>query len=162
MSDMSGQQPDTGRPNALESRGPWLARFLVPAARMSLPRQVLPGQFYLVTRRCTQRQFLLRPDAATADPDRRWFLAAGPRRAGPRRGCFAIAEAVRLPWPGPSPGPGSRRGPGPPPGLLCDSRGLFDHDPGSRCPLGHCVTRRLAERCPRLGHVWPAAGQRTS
>ena len=32
---------------------------------MSLPRQVLPGQFYLVTRRCTQRQFLLRPDAAT-------------------------------------------------------------------------------------------------
>jgi REP element-mobilizing transposase RayT len=32
---------------------------------MSLPRQVLPGQFYLLTRRCTQRQFLLRPDAAT-------------------------------------------------------------------------------------------------
>ena len=32
---------------------------------MSLPRQVLPSQFYLITRRCTQRQFLLRPDAAT-------------------------------------------------------------------------------------------------
>ena len=32
---------------------------------MSLPRQVLPGQFYMVTRRCSQRQFLLRPDAAT-------------------------------------------------------------------------------------------------
>lgn len=32
---------------------------------MTLPRQVLPGQFYLVTRRCTQRQFLLRPDAET-------------------------------------------------------------------------------------------------
>jgi len=32
---------------------------------MSLPRQVLPGQFYMITRRCTQRQFLLRPDAAT-------------------------------------------------------------------------------------------------
>jgi putative transposase len=30
-----------------------------------LPRQVLPQQFYLVTRRCTQRQFLLRPDAKT-------------------------------------------------------------------------------------------------
>src|ERR1043166_5115689 len=30
-----------------------------------LPRQVLPGQFYLITRRCTQRQFLLRPDAGT-------------------------------------------------------------------------------------------------
>jgi len=32
---------------------------------MSLARQVLPGEFYLITRRCTQRQFLLRPDAAT-------------------------------------------------------------------------------------------------
>lgn len=30
-----------------------------------LPRQVLPGQFYLITRRCSQRQFLLRPDTAT-------------------------------------------------------------------------------------------------
>jgi putative transposase len=32
---------------------------------MSLPRPVLSGRFYLVTRRCTQRQFLLRPDAET-------------------------------------------------------------------------------------------------
>ncbi|HET9595864.1 MAG TPA: hypothetical protein VFP65_09805 [Anaeromyxobacteraceae bacterium] len=32
---------------------------------MSLPRQVLPGTIYLVTRRCTQRQFLLRPSAIT-------------------------------------------------------------------------------------------------
>jgi REP element-mobilizing transposase RayT len=32
---------------------------------MSLPRQVLPGEFYMLTRRCTQRQFLLRPDAIT-------------------------------------------------------------------------------------------------
>jgi REP element-mobilizing transposase RayT len=30
-----------------------------------LPRQVLPRQFYLITRRCAQRQFLLRPDTAT-------------------------------------------------------------------------------------------------
>lgn len=29
---------------------------------MSIPRQVLPGTFYMLTRRCTQRQFLLRPD----------------------------------------------------------------------------------------------------
>jgi putative transposase len=29
------------------------------------PRPVLPGRFYLITRRCTQRQFLLRPDTAT-------------------------------------------------------------------------------------------------
>jgi REP element-mobilizing transposase RayT len=32
---------------------------------MSRPRQVLPGQFYLLTRSCTQRQFLLRPDDTT-------------------------------------------------------------------------------------------------
>jgi REP element-mobilizing transposase RayT len=37
---------------------------LVTRRRMR-PRQVLPGQFYMITRRCTQRQFLLRPDAAT-------------------------------------------------------------------------------------------------
>ena len=30
-----------------------------------LARQVLPRQFYLITRRCSQRQFLLRPDTAT-------------------------------------------------------------------------------------------------
>jgi hypothetical protein len=27
-----------------------------------VPRQVLPGQTLFITRRCTQRQFLLRPD----------------------------------------------------------------------------------------------------
>jgi putative transposase len=30
-----------------------------------LPRQVLPNQFYMVNRRCTQRQFLIRPDPET-------------------------------------------------------------------------------------------------
>ena len=28
---------------------------------MSIPRQILPGTTYLLTRRCTQRQFLIRP-----------------------------------------------------------------------------------------------------
>ena len=32
---------------------------------MSLPREVLPGRFYMITRRCTQRQYLLRPDDET-------------------------------------------------------------------------------------------------
>ena len=32
---------------------------------MTLPRAVLPGRCYFMTRRCTQRQFLLRPDAKT-------------------------------------------------------------------------------------------------
>lgn len=33
--------------------------------RMTLPRRVLPEQFYMLSRRCTQRQFLLRPDDET-------------------------------------------------------------------------------------------------
>ena len=33
--------------------------------RMSIPRLVLPGQTYMITRRCTQRQFLMRPDRET-------------------------------------------------------------------------------------------------
>jgi len=32
---------------------------------MSVPREILPGRFYMITRSCTQRQFLLRPDPAT-------------------------------------------------------------------------------------------------
>src|SRR5690348_8892155 len=32
---------------------------------MSLPRQVIPESFYMITRRCTQRQLLLRPDPVT-------------------------------------------------------------------------------------------------
>jgi putative transposase len=32
---------------------------------MSTPREVLPGQAYMITRRCTQRQFLMRPDPET-------------------------------------------------------------------------------------------------
>jgi REP element-mobilizing transposase RayT len=34
---------------------------------MTAPRQVLPGTTYLVTRRCTQRQFLLKPSKTTND-----------------------------------------------------------------------------------------------
>ena len=32
---------------------------------ISLPRQIIPGACYLITRRCFQRSFLLRPDAKT-------------------------------------------------------------------------------------------------
>lgn len=34
---------------------------------MSLPRRIVPGRVYMVTRRCTQRQFLLRPDRETTN-----------------------------------------------------------------------------------------------
>jgi REP element-mobilizing transposase RayT len=32
---------------------------------MTAPREILPGRLYLVTRRCTQRQYFLRPDRKT-------------------------------------------------------------------------------------------------
>lgn len=32
---------------------------------MTLPRRVIPGRFYMLSRRCTQQQFLLRPDNET-------------------------------------------------------------------------------------------------
>lgn len=51
--------------NGARSCGDALAELLIAATGMSLPRQVLPGQFYMITRRCTQRQFLLRPDPTT-------------------------------------------------------------------------------------------------
>ena len=34
-------------------------------AEVTAPREVLPGKTYLVTRRCTQRQFLLKPSRRT-------------------------------------------------------------------------------------------------
>lgn len=34
---------------------------------MTLPREIIPGRYWLVTRRCTQRQFFLRPGKATTD-----------------------------------------------------------------------------------------------
>jgi REP element-mobilizing transposase RayT len=34
---------------------------------MTAPRSVVPGRFIFITRRCTQRQFILRPDQAVGD-----------------------------------------------------------------------------------------------
>jgi putative transposase len=46
-------------------RGDVTGNALAERICMTLPRQVLPGQFYMVTRRCTRREFLLRPDPET-------------------------------------------------------------------------------------------------
>jgi hypothetical protein len=74
---LSDVRPDFGRvrrvrlesghagSNVARSCGGVLAEFLIVATDMSLPRPVLPGQFYMITRRCTQRQLSLRPDPAT-------------------------------------------------------------------------------------------------
>jgi putative transposase len=48
---------------------------------MTAPRRVLPGTSYLVTRRCFQRQFLLRPSAATNEIFL-YVLAVAARRYG--------------------------------------------------------------------------------
>jgi REP element-mobilizing transposase RayT len=39
-----------------------LAKILLCVWAMSAPQQIVPGRFYMVTRRTTRRQFLLRPD----------------------------------------------------------------------------------------------------
>ncbi len=62
---LSGHHPDIGLSNPTESLCGSPGPLIDAPAAMSLPRQVLPGHFYLITRRCTQRQFLLRPDRET-------------------------------------------------------------------------------------------------
>jgi REP element-mobilizing transposase RayT len=56
---------------------------------MTAPRQVLPGTTYLVTRRCTQRQFLLRPSKTTNEVFR-YLLAVAARRFGIKLHAFCV------------------------------------------------------------------------
>jgi hypothetical protein len=58
-----------------------MARAKARGIAMSLPRQVIPGRFYMLTRRCTQRQFLLRPDAV-ANETFLYCLAEAAKRFG--------------------------------------------------------------------------------
>jgi len=48
---------------------------------VTLPRQILPGRTYLITRRCTQRQFLLRPSRMT-NQNVEYCLALAAERTG--------------------------------------------------------------------------------
>ena len=56
---------------------------------MTTPRQVIPGAVYLVTRRCSQRQFLLRP-SQTTNATFLFVLAAAVRRFGIRLHAFCV------------------------------------------------------------------------
>jgi putative transposase len=56
---------------------------------MTAPRQVLPGTTYLVTRRCFQRQLLLRPSATTNEIFL-YVLAIAARRFGIRLHAFCV------------------------------------------------------------------------
>jgi putative transposase len=49
---------------------------------MSAPRRVLPGTTYLVTRRCSQRQFLLKPSTKTTNEVFLYVLAVAAERFG--------------------------------------------------------------------------------
>ena len=63
--DDEGELPDSV---ALEFARPKIfpALHIDRCARVTLPRQILPGRSYLITRRCTQRLFLLRPSRVTS------------------------------------------------------------------------------------------------
>jgi REP element-mobilizing transposase RayT len=56
---------------------------------MTAPRQVLPGTTYLVTRRCAQRQFLLRPSPVTNGVFL-YVLAVAARRFGVRVHAYCV------------------------------------------------------------------------
>jgi len=56
-----------------------------------LPRQILPGTTYLITRRCTQRQFLLKPTPTTTDIFT-YCLAVAAERCGIRVHAVCVAS----------------------------------------------------------------------
>ena len=51
--------------DVVESARRGIGKTLEKRHLMSLPRQVLPGAYYMLTRRCSERRFFLRPDRAT-------------------------------------------------------------------------------------------------
>src|SRR5690349_5667955 len=57
---------------------------------MTAPRQVLPGTTYLVTRRCAQREFMLRPSNRTTNPVFMYLLAFAARRYGIQVHAFCV------------------------------------------------------------------------
>jgi REP element-mobilizing transposase RayT len=57
---------------------------------MTAPRQILPGATYLITRRCSQRQFLLKPSAATTDNVFLYVLAVAAERFGIQVHAFCV------------------------------------------------------------------------
>jgi REP element-mobilizing transposase RayT len=56
---------------------------------MTAPRQIVPGTAYLITRRCAQRQFLLRPSPATSGIFL-YVLAVAAQRFGVRVHAFCV------------------------------------------------------------------------
>ena len=63
---------------------------------MTLPRQVLPHQTYLVTRRCIGRRFLLRPDDALNNVFV-YCLGLAARKYGVQLHALSVMSNLRIP-----------------------------------------------------------------
>lgn len=62
ISDEPGRNSDDAWSIRAELLDAVVGHDLAARVRMSLPRRIVPGKTWMLTRRCTQRQFLLRPD----------------------------------------------------------------------------------------------------
>jgi REP-associated tyrosine transposase len=71
-------------------RGVAQARCVPSPRRMTAPRQVLPGTTCLVTRRCSQRQFLLKPSPKTTNEVFLYVLAVAAQRFGIQVHAFCV------------------------------------------------------------------------
>ena len=128
--------------------GPCMARVLRWADTMTSPRRLLPGTTYFVTRRCLDRQFLLRPSKAGTHlrlPPRR--LPACPRpvaHRGPRG---------PLPRTAPTSCASSTAPPAPPPADASPRRPLLPRTHRSPLPSPRRASRQRARRgrSPRAG-----------
>src|SRR5512137_232339 len=85
----SSASPGWPRPKSLRFPGPHPACRLLLVCAMTVPRQVLPGTVYLVTRRCLQRAFLLRPSRLT-NATVGYLLAVAAERYGIRLNAFCV------------------------------------------------------------------------
>lgn len=74
---------------AEESRGPLLGTMPATSVPMTAPRQILFGTTSLVTRRCAQRQFLLRPSRTTNEVFR-FLLGVTSKRYGIRLHAYCV------------------------------------------------------------------------
>ena len=73
---------------------------------MAIPRRILPGRTYLLTRRCIDRRYLLKP-SPTVDQILLYALAVGSQRFGIEIHGFVVSTAAS-PWLTAPQGSGSR------------------------------------------------------
>ena len=75
--DVAGRRPDLPMPIGTEYLPPAsnLRSAIADDPDMSLPRAIVPGRRYMITRRCCERRFFMRPDLLRdRHPIARWSL----------------------------------------------------------------------------------------